>query len=350
MTDPRFYRSAGPFAVGALARLIAAELSDAAAASVEIMALATPEQAGPADLAPITERSYLPQAIASRAGAFLTSPALAPVLAASLAPLGRPMLIVAQPRLAQRALALLFYPEAQPAQSMIDPSASVAPDAQLGEGCQIAARAVIGANACLGRACQIGAGAVIGDGVVLGEGCIIGANASISHARLGDRVEIYPGARIGAAGFSFLPSPQGMVRLPQLGRVVIGHDVEVGANSTIDRGTLGDTVIGDGCRLDNLVHIGHNSRLGRGCVLAAQTGLGGSVVLGDGVVLGGQVGLKDHLIFGDGARVASGSGVIRDVGPGETVAGYPAVPVRQWHRQTVSIARLTRKGREPVEE
>jgi UDP-3-O-[3-hydroxymyristoyl] glucosamine N-acyltransferase len=235
-----------------------------------------------------------------------------------------------------------FYPDPPPVPGLAA-GAVIDPSARLGEGCRVEPNAVIGAGAELGRACHIGANAVIGPGCVLGDGVRVGANASLSHCLIGARVRIYPGVRIGQDGFGFAPDPKGHVKVPQLGRVIIGDDVEIGANSTIDRGAGPDTVIGAGTMIDNLVQIGHNVQVGRGCVLVAQVGISGSTRLGDFVMIGGQGGLTGHLTIGSGARVAAQSGVMRDLAPGETVMGSPAVPIREHHRQVLLLRRLAAK-------
>jgi len=186
----------------------------------------------------------------------------------------------------------------------------------------------------------VGPGAVIGEGVVLGPDCRIGAHASVSHALLGARVVIYAGARIGQEGFGFATTKAGFVSVPQLGRVILEDDVEVGANSTIDRGSAQDTVIGAGSRLDNLIQIGHNVRLGRCCVIVAQAGISGSTVLEDFVMVAGQAGLTGHLRIGRQARIGAQAGIMADVPAGADVVGSPAVPVREFFRQVATLRRL----------
>ncbi|MBV8537147.1 MAG: UDP-3-O-(3-hydroxymyristoyl)glucosamine N-acyltransferase, partial [Alphaproteobacteria bacterium] len=180
-------------------------------------------------------------------------------------------------------------------------------------------------------------------GVELAADCVVGAGASLMCCLLGERVVIYPGARIGQDGFGFATDGGKHLKVPQLGRVVIGDDTEVGANTCIDRGSTGDTVIGPGCMIDNLVQIGHNVRLGRGCVVVAQVGISGSTQLGDYVVLGGQVGLAGHLRIGAGVKIAAQSGVHRDIPDGQVVGGYPAVPVGEWRRQVAVLKQLARR-------
>jgi UDP-3-O-[3-hydroxymyristoyl] glucosamine N-acyltransferase len=200
---------------------------------------------------------------------------------------------------------------------------------------------VIAESAEIGDRVSIGPGAAIGPGTIIGDDCAIGAGAVVTHAILGKRVALLAGAVIGEAGFGFVPGPDGPTRMPQLGRVIIGDDVEIGANSCVDRGALGDTVIGAGVKIDNLVQIGHNVVIGPMTVIAAQTGISGSVRIGAGVLMGGQVGVAQHLEIGDGAQLAAQSGVMRNVPPGEKWAGAPAKPAKVWFREITLLARLT---------
>ena len=239
-------------------------------------------------------------------------------------------------------VAALFHPApvASPGihpSAIVDDTATIHPSAEIGPLC------VIEAGAEIGPGCRIGPSAVIGSGVVMGRDCRIGAHASISHAILGDRVYVYPGARVGQEGFGFAVTGGGFLTVPQLGRVLLHDDVEIGANSTVDRGSAGDTVIGAGSRLDNLVQIGHNVVLGRCCIIVAQVGISGSTILGDFVQVGGQAAMAGHLKIGDGAQIGAQAGVISDVEPKARLLGSPAQPVREFFRQIAILKKLSAK-------
>jgi UDP-3-O-[3-hydroxymyristoyl] glucosamine N-acyltransferase len=258
-------------------------------------------------------------------------------------PAGCVAIITREPYLGWARVSALFFP-LPPARPGVHPLALVSPDASIDPSTEIGPFAVVEAGAEIGPNCRLGPGVTIGAGVVLGAGCRIGASASVTHALLGARVYIYPGARIGQDGFGFAFGPAGPETVPQLGRVIIGDDVEIGANSCVDRGSAQDTVIGAGTRLDNLVQIGHNVRLGHCCVIVAQVGISGSTVVGDFVMMGGQAGITGHLNIGRKARIAAQSGVMKDVPEGEEWAGSPAMPARSAYRQLVVLKRLAARN------
>ncbi len=339
MADPRFYKASGPFTLARLAEIAVAAIAPGGDPDRVFTDVATLESAAADDVSFLENRKYLSSFAASRAGACIARPDVA-----DRAPQGMALLLTPTPYKAYARVARAFYPEPAP-RAGADPSASVDPTARIAADAWIGPHATIGADAEIGPACQIGPNAVIGEGVVLGDGSRIGANASVSHALVGARVIVHPGARIGQDGFGFAPDQAGHLKVPQLGRVLIGDDCEIGANTCIDRGAVSDTVIGPGCMIDNLVQIGHNVRLGRGCVVVAQVGISGSTRLDDFVVVGGQGGLAGHIHIGQGAQIAAQSGVHRDVAPGEIVGGYPAVPIGEWRRQAAALKRLVkRKG------
>lgn len=334
MADPRFHRNAGPFELGDLANRLGGIVGQNGALS--ITDVAPIEDAGPFELCLFSDKAYRNAIADSRAGAVLTSAELAAFVPERIRTLVSPA-----PRLAFAEAAWLFHPEPDEPMGFDDER----DQASIGENCRIARTAIIGRGAEIGAGTQIGAGAVIGRGVVIGRDGVIGPNVTIGFALTGDRTQILPGAVIGAQGFGFVPSRAGLRRVPQLGRVILGNDVEVGANTTIDRGALGDTTIGDGTKIDNQIQIGHNCRIGRFCTFSGRVGISGSVEIGDFVQVGGGVGVADHIKIGAKARLAAGAGVIQDVPPGATVAGYPAIPIREWHRQTVSLARMFGRGK-----
>lgn len=334
MADPRFFAQAGPFTLRELAEATGAEIAGAGTPDDRYVDVAPLSAAGPETISFLDNRQYVAQFQASRAGACLVHPDLV-----DRAPQGMALLVTREPYRAYAAVAALFHPVARPPAG-VHASAVVDPTAVLGEDVVVQAGAVIGARAEIGPRTLIGPNAVIGDGVVIGSDCSVGAGATVSHALIGNAVHIYTGCRIGQDGFGFAMGPKGHLKVPQLGRVVIGDDVEIGANTTIDRGAGPDTIVGPGCRIDNLVQIGHNVELGAGCVIVSQVGISGSTRLGRGVVLGGQVGVAGHLTLGDGCQVAAQSGIMRDIPPGETVMGYPAKPIKEFWREIAALKNL----------
>ncbi len=337
MADARFFSRKGPFSVAEIAELTGATVQNAPDETRVFDDVSPLQNADGSILSFFDNRKYIDAFVNSKAGACFVRPEFA-----DRAPEGMVLFTTSDPYRAYAKAATAFYPF-EAGNGVVSPHAVIDPSAKLGEGVQVDAGAVIGAKCEIGDGTIIASNAVIGDGVAIGAGCKIGANASISHCLIGNLCLIYPGARIGQDGFGFAMGPQGHAKVPQLGRVVIGNDVEVGSNSTIDRGAGPDTIIGNGCRIDNLVQIGHNVELGMGCVIVSQVGISGSTKLGNFVVLAGQAGITGHLEIGDGAKVAAQSGVMKNIGPGETVGGSPAVPVMEYHKQTVALSRLIRK-------
>lgn len=332
--DPRFFQSTGPHTLAAVAD---AAQGDAPPRRLMLVGVAPLQAAEPNQVSFLDNRKYIRLLEETRAGAVIVHPELAKRVPPTAVPI-----VTAEPHAGWARVAALFFPQ-PPAHPGIHPSAVVAADANIDPTVEVGPLAVIGSRVTIGPRCRIGPLATIGDGVILGRDCRIGSHVSISHALLGDRVVLYPGARIGQDGFGFAITPDGFITVPQIGRAILEDDVEVGANTTIDRGAMHDTVIGAGTRLDNLVQIGHNVRIGRCCVLVAQVGVSGSTVLDDFVMVGGQAGLAGHLKIGRGARVAAQSGVIGDVPAGAEYMGFPAEPSRGFLRGIATLRRLARR-------
>jgi UDP-3-O-[3-hydroxymyristoyl] glucosamine N-acyltransferase len=331
--DPRFFQRAGPHTLAAVA-----DAADAQAPPRRLMltGVAPLQAASPDEVSFLSNRKYLPALKQTAAGAVIVHPDMVAQVPSTAVPLATD-----EPYAAWARVAALFHP-LPPLCPGVHPSAVVADTAMIDPSAEIGPLAVIGAGVEVGPRCCIAPLAVLGRGVVLGSDCRIGAHASISYALLGARVYVYPGARIGQEGFGFATTPEGFRSVPQLGRVILEDDVEVGANTTIDRGSLQDTVVGAGSRLDNLVQIGHNVHVGRGCVVVAQVGISGSTILDDHVMLGGQAGVTGHLRIGRKARVGAQAGVMSDVPAGADVVGSPAQPVRAMFREIAFIRRLVR--------
>ncbi len=343
--DPRFFARSGPFTLERIAQEISAEIigkaADTAIAARQFFGVAPLQNAGPREISFLSNRRYAGLLAETRAGAVILQAEFSSRLPATS--LG---LTVIDPYLAWARAGALFHPASQPAPG-IHPSAIIDASAMIDPSAEISPLAVIGANAQIGPRSRIGPHAVIGDGVVIGPGCRIGAHVALSHAILGAGVTLHPGARIGQEGFGFTAGPDGFVSVAQLGRVIIEDDADIGANSTIDRGSAQDTVIGKGTRIDNLVQIGHNTRTGRGCIIAGQAGVAGSATLGDHVTLAAQAGISGHVRLGDGAQIGPQAGVMSDVAAAARVLGSPAQPVNAFFREVATLRRLAKRNTEP---
>jgi UDP-3-O-[3-hydroxymyristoyl] glucosamine N-acyltransferase len=322
-----------------------ADLADLVGGRVEgdperaVEAIRSLESAGPRDLSFLKDPRYRGQAVASSAGALLVGPSLAG------AALGRDLLIADDPSYALARLLAVLHPGERRAAGIhptailepgcaVDPAAHVGPYAVIGAGSRIAAGAAVLAFVAIGRGCVVGEGAVLHPHAVLYDGTEVGAG-SIVHA----------GVVLGADGFGYATHGGAHHKVPQIGRVVLEGDVEVGANSTIDRATLGETRIGAGSKIDNLVQVGHNVEVGRHCILCGQAGIAGSTRLGNYVVLAGQSGVSGHIQLGDGVQVAAKSAALSSLEPGAVVAGIPAIEMRKWRRQAVLLSRLEEMSR-----
>jgi UDP-3-O-[3-hydroxymyristoyl] glucosamine N-acyltransferase len=340
MEHPGFFKRAGPFTLADIAKATGAELVPGGTSGETLLEdVRTLTDAGPRHLSFFNNRKYADQLKATRAGACLALPALAGRIPDTT---GR--LITPDPYRAFAQAVTLFYPDSRFCQVGLAGDEAVAASAELEEGVIVEPGAVIGAEARIGRGTRIAAGAVVGYRVTIGRDSYIGPLATVVHALIGDRVIIHSGVRIGQDGFGFAMGPQGHFKVPQIGRVIVQDDVEIGANSTIDRGALKDTIIGEGSKIDNLVQIGHNVVVGRHCVLVAQVGIAGSTELGDFVVMGGQSGTSGHIKVGAGAQIAGTAHPIKDVPPGAKIGGTPGRPLTQWAREMALVTRMAARG------
>lgn len=342
MEHPGFFERAAPTRLQALAEKLGAQMGPAADPGMLISDVRPLADAGAGHLSFLDNRKYLEQLAVTQASACLVAPAFAARVPAQTA-----ALVMAAP---YRGFALAlqhFYPEAMRSKTALAAAGepAVHPSARIEENVRIEPGAVIGREAQVGRGSIIAAGALVGYRVTVGRDSYIGPSASVTHALVGDRVILHAGVRIGQDGFGFALGSGGHLKVPQIGRVIIQDDVEIGANSCVDRGALKDTIIGEGTKIDNLVQIGHNVILGRHCVIVGQTGISGSSELGDFVIMGGQSGLVGHIKVGAGAQIAGGSHVKDDVPAGARMGGTPAVPLTEWARQLAAIKRLGRRDR-----
>ena len=344
MTEPVFFKRGPGLTIGEIAALTGAVPHGQVAPDFRIFNFAPIDRAGPADLTFIDKVKYQEVLKTTHAGACLASERFE-----NQVPAGVIRLISAAPYRAFVAAACALFPQAARPSSLFETQADsknahVHPSARLEAGVTIDPGAIIGPRAEIGSGTLIGATAVIGPDVRIGRDCAIGAGAVITHALIGDRVIVHPGCRIGQDGFGFLGGARGHDKIPQVARVIVQDDVEIGANSTIDRGGIRDTVIGEGTKIDNLVQIGHNVMVGRHCIVAGQVGISGSVTIGDRAMFGGQAGVIDNVTIGEGALITGCSVVATDVPPGERWAGFPARPMKDWLRSEYTKDRLGQRA------
>ena len=345
MSAPAFYPKPGPMTVAEIAAKAGVVLAEGVDAAAVITGVAPLESARRGDLSFLENVAYADAAATTAASACF----IAAKFAARL-PAGVIALVSPEPYRAFAKVAGILYPTLlKPVSAFgavgVSPGAHVHPEARLEENVTVDPGAVIGPGAEVGAGSVVCAGAVIGPSVKVGRGCSIGAGASLLHSVLGNRVIVHPGVRLGQDGFGFAMGAKGHLKVPQIGRVIVQDDVEIGANTTIDRGTTRDTVIGEGTKIDNLVQIAHNVSVGRHCVIVSQVGISGSAVLEDYVVLGGQAGVVGHVRIGMGAQVGAKSGVMHDLAAGGRYLGAPAKDARQTMREVAALARLVEKGK-----
>jgi UDP-3-O-[3-hydroxymyristoyl] glucosamine N-acyltransferase len=342
MADPVFFAPSRPLSLSEIAELTGARLVDQGHGDRLVTGIASAAEGGEGKLVFVEGKRNEQLAREVSAAAVLCAEGLAPLI-----PAGIPILLTPRPQWAFALVGRTLYPTAARPQPLtgetgISPRAFVSDEARLEPGVIVEAGAVIGPQVAIGSGTIVAANAAIGTASQIGRDCFVGPCATVQAALIGNRVVIHGGAQIGREGFGFVAGPRGAERLPQIGRVVLQDDVEIGANSAVDRGALGDTVIGEGTKIDNLVQIGHNGRIGRGCLIAGNVGISGSVTLGDYVQLGGGAGIADHLTIGTGAKLAGGAGLLHDIPPGATWFGFPAGPSGEKFRELLTLRRLAK--------
>jgi len=340
MSETRFFEPPSGLTIGEIVALTGAQPRAGTDLSIRITNVAPLNMASSGDITYVESNKYLDRLATTRAGACLLGSKHA-----AKAPESMIVLVSREPHRDFTAVARKMYSNALRPTSLFDgpgvaPGAFVHPTAKIGAGVAVDPGAVVGPRAEIGSGTVIGPGAVIGPKVRIGRDCSIGASSTITHSTVGDRVIIHPGCRIGQDGFGYVPTAKGHVKVPQIGSVAIQDDVEIGAGTTIDRGGLRDTVIGEGTKIDNLVQIAHNVVIGRHCIIVAQCGISGSVTIEDFVVLGARVGVIPHMTIGKGAQIAARSSVAKPVPPGVRWGGSPAKPMRQWFREMMTLERL----------
>jgi len=339
MADSDFYTRSGPFNLSQLANFVDAEIVNAVYSNTEISDVGSLDTATSGEISFLSNRKYIDTFKQSKAGACIISSEFV-----EQAPEGMALLVVNDPYKAYAILATHFYPNKK-STGEIHPTALISSDATIGSGVSVGAYSVVEAGVVIGENTQVGTHCFVGEHVKIGTNCQIRAQVSVRFSHIGNNVTLYSGVKIGEDGFGFAPDPAGHIKIPQLGRVLIGSNVEIGANTVVDRGAGPDTVIGDGCWIDNLCQIAHNVKMGRGCIMAAQSGVSGSTVLEDYVVVGGQAGLSGHITVGMGAQISGQAGVISDVPSGSVYVGFPARPQREFFKGIATLNRLAKGKR-----
>ncbi len=339
--DSRFFKKSAPIALEQIIGTSEAKFVPAYNGrdkSFDLMGIAPLQSATQNEVSFLDNKRYIDLLSQTKAGLIIVSPAFADKI-----PHHSHALVTKNPYLEWARIASLFYPKSS-VQAGIHSSACIDSTAQIDDEVEIQEFVVIKANVKIGKGSIIGSHTVIEQGVQIGENCRIGSHVSLSCAILGNRITLYPGVRIGQDGFGFAISEHGFLSVPQIGKVILKDDVEIGSNSTIDRGSVRDTVIGEGSRIDNLVQIGHNVQMGKCCIVVAQAGISGSTRLEDFVTIAAQAGLIGHIHIGEHARIGAQCGVMSDIDAKSDVIGSPAMPFREFFRNVAFLRRLVKSS------
>lgn len=342
MTAENFFSRPAALSLSDLIAIVSVSLPSGTNMDLKIHDVAPLDQATSCDLSFFDNSKYRDQLIATRAGFCVVAQRFA-----DLVPHHTIALISAQPYQDFARIAAHLYPQSMRlgsafATTGLSPSAIIHPEARIESDVTIDPGVVIGPHAEIGQGTTIAANTVIGPHVRIGRNCQIGPNCSITHALIGNHVTLHGGVRLGQDGFGFAIGRNMHLKVPQLGRVILQDHVDLGANVCIDRGTVRDTVIGEGTKIDNLGQIGHNVTIGRHCLIAGQVGIAGSTEIEDFVIIGGKVGMNGHIRIGAGTQIAGGSNVVDNLPAGSKVGGTPARPIKEWFRQIATLDRLVR--------
>ena len=332
MIDQNFYKNTGPYSLDKISGMLSCKYIGNG--DLSLNDISTLDSAKEDELSFYNNSKYSDAYKNSSAGVILVSNELRTGRASNLILCEDPYFMMAK-------AASIFYPNS------IYPSFSFSNKAKnlnLDESVKISENTFIHKDAKIGKNCEIGCNSVIGPNVVIGDNCLIADNVSIYYSIIGKNVKIYQGVKIGTEGFGFIMQKNSIQKIPQLGRVLIEDSVEIGSNSTIDRGSIGDTIISKLSMLDNLVHIAHNVKIGQGCIIAAMTGISGSTKIGNGTIIGGQVGISGHLSIGNNVKIAAKSGIMKNIKDNQTVAGYPSENILDWHRNTIILKKIRKKN------
>lgn len=334
MVDSLFYNSQGPFTLKKISDSIGCDFKGDK--NKIIQDVGTIENAKQDEICFLAKQKYDKFFDKSEAGAFIINE--------SLSYKGSKNVIISNnPHYDMAKVAYLFYPDSE--YPKFNFPINDDQSRNLDGSIKISANTFIHNTARIGKGSQLGVNSIIGPNVVLGENCLIGDNVSIYFSIIGSNVKIYQGVKVGSEGFGFIMNEKSFKKIPQLGRVIIGNNVEIGANSTVDRGSIGDTIIGDYTMIDNIVHIAHNVKIGAQCIIAAMTGVSGSTSIGNNVIIGGQVGISGHLKIGNNVKIAAKSGVMKDIDENSVIAGYPSENILDWHRNTINLKKMRKDAK-----